>query len=886
MSTAAVSEFTPVRALPNGGVFYSPLGIFPFQARHIAEAYLRTEPGNAEGVAVVWDTGVGKAQPLSEPVLTPTGWRSIGDIRPGDEVFGAAGQRAKVESVHPQEGREVYRVTFSDGSWTRCSPDHLWEVGYWGSDRSSGKQMRVRRTKLMRLRQLLDQGIKTPNGRRKFDIPISEPVQYPPVALPMDPYVLGVVLGDGHIRPDGQVRLSTDREITESIAPDRDPIEQPGCWLLNTVAWRGPLVQLGLAGHRAWEKFVPQVYLRAPVADRRALLAGLLDTDGSPMETGGVEFSTTSRELADGVVELAQSLGGVARDCGERVTNYTHNGEKREGRVSYRINVKLPENPFRLARKAERWVRPEKYAVARHFEEIERIEDEDTVCIKIDQPDGLYLTRDHIVTHNTIFSLILASYLFEDDKIDQVMVVCEQNKIRDWVEDVERFTALSALRYHDAGRQKRLARHGVPHVLVTTHETGKIDLMTRVRAPGRRGRGKATDGPLVEALGLRGKRTLWIFDEPKMRNRSSELYQAYWYLMGALRRPGMPHQRVVALTATPIESDIADAFNLGRFLAPEVFPSVGDFESYYAKGKDDFGNLVFRQDRKEEFSELFRSIMLRKRKTDPDVIHQFPKQIEESVKVAMTRDHRAFYEVVERLLDPPEGEPDPRDEEQIVADERRIKTALRITAGHPAAHLHLDNPISQQIAERIGAEGLRAIGSSKALDLITRLKPLVKGQRAQVIVFSRYTSVIVEAARDLREAGYVVAEYHGRQGDWQNERAKREFLNGGCEILFCSDKAARGLNFKNAQYVYEYDPTSWALHTQRINRVHRIDSDMPSVTATTMVLEDSPEVNTLARMIDRNEDMDTLLGDVEDETEFVSAETRRELLDAYYARRK
>jgi SNF2 family DNA or RNA helicase len=492
----------------------------------------------------------------------------------------------------------------------------------------------------------------------------------------------------------------------------------------------------------------------------------------------------------------------------------------------------------------------------------------------------------------TVLALLLSAYLFEDNEIDQVMVVCEKNKVREWQADFERFTALSVVRYHDSGRQARLKRAGVPHVLVTAYETGRSDLMQRVRGKNPRGKGSATDGPLVAELGLRDKRVLWVFDEPiKFKNRSSGVYESYWYILNQLRR-GPHHQRVIGLTATPMDTNYEQAFNVARMMAPRTQPSVGEFEERYTRGRHQYGRgvaggYIFNGKEKVWAQLHFQPLIIRKRKTDPDVIDQFPVLMEEKREVPMAKDHRDFYNAVMTMLDPPEGEEDPRDEEQILADERRIRTLLRMTAGHPASHLHVRNPLSAQIVEKVTEEGLRAITSSKTAALIEELEHLIKGQGAQVILFEYFTSVIKEVTRELRAAGFTVGEYHGGIDEHERERNKAAFRNGDLEILFLSDAGARGINLPEAQYVTEYSSsTTYSNRVQRGNRNNRIDSKLPSTTLTTMVLDGTLEVGIFKRTIDRNKDLDTLVGDEEDGTGFISAETRRILLAAYAERRE
>lgn len=349
---------------------------------------------------MLWvDMGLGKQQPNSEPVLTPDGWRPMGSLRPGDQVIGSNGAPCTVLAVFPQGESGVLRVTFSDGSWTRAGREHLWYVET-PVQRKRGLRGYVRTTQ-----QLLDAGLHDAAGNRRFHIPLVQPVQHPEAELPVEPYLLGVILGDGCIKPSGAVAITSDAGIVQAWPGRVEAHPSPGILTKHFgTAVLGPALRaLGLTGKRSWEKHVPAEYLSASIAQRLALLQGLLDTDGSPITDGGVEFCSTAEPLVDAVIELTQSLGGVARNKSSRVTHH-QNGE---GRLSWRVNVKLPAvfDPFRLPRKLAVWVRPSKYPPARLIESIEADGREASTCILVDAPDHLYVTRNHIVTHNTVSTL-------------------------------------------------------------------------------------------------------------------------------------------------------------------------------------------------------------------------------------------------------------------------------------------------------------------------------------------------------------------------------------------------------------------------------------------------------------------------------------------------
>ena len=363
------------------------------------------------------DMGLGKQQPVSEPVLTPDGWRPIGDLRPGDYVIGSSGKPVQVLNIYQQGTQPVVRVVMNDGSWTRCGWDHLWRV------QTHVQKYRGQPGAVLTTRELVDRGLTLPDGSTRWVVPMVSPVELKGTSLPIDPYTLGVVLGDGTIYESGYTSICTDREILERIG-----IILRGHATSEYIAYgrltdkeHNVLKLLGLAGKRSWEKFIPDAFLYTTIENRKALLQGLLDTDGHPMPKGGVEFCSTSEALIDGVIYLVESLGGVARNKTERVT---YNGS-RAGRPSWRVNVKLPQAvpPFRLSRKWKRWVPPTKYPPSRAIRDVIEDGHEESVCILVDGPDHLYVTRHCIVTHNTVSTLTAIVRLFDQLAIRGVLVV-------------------------------------------------------------------------------------------------------------------------------------------------------------------------------------------------------------------------------------------------------------------------------------------------------------------------------------------------------------------------------------------------------------------------------------------------------------------------------
>lgn len=343
----------------------------------------------------------GKAQPIDEPVLTPTGWRRIGDLGIGDEVIAGDGRATRVTGVFPQGLQPIVRVTFDDGATTRCTPDHLWRV--WSpSARFRTYEPNFERWTVMPLSRIQERWGARPLPPARCAIPVVRPVEHKPEVVPLDPYALGLLLGDGHFQDDGAVTFSSmDQDLLDALGKvavvRRKGRRRSGCDY-TVKGLSGVIRSLGLTGTRSHTKFIPEPYLYNTAAVRLALLQGLLDTDGSA--GAGVEYTSTSERLADGVVALVRSLGGKARKV-RRVTRYTYKGEMKDGRPSFRVRIRLHGLPlFRLARKTKR-IQRRRWRPERLLYSIEDAGEAEAVCIAVEAADGTYVTNDHIVTHNT-----------------------------------------------------------------------------------------------------------------------------------------------------------------------------------------------------------------------------------------------------------------------------------------------------------------------------------------------------------------------------------------------------------------------------------------------------------------------------------------------------
>ena len=374
-------------------------------------------------------TGVGKDQPISEPVLTPTGWVTMGDIKVGNKVIGSDGKEQYVLGVYPQGVRPMYKVEFSDGTHTSCGLEHLWSV--------NTLNMRTAKT-----RDKQGKGVYRPNygykvvktsdmmndikkrGRYNYRLPVVSPVDFEKRDVLIDPYLLGLLLGDGGIKTE--VNFTTaDVELVgyvESVLPGNSQIKKVtnsnyGYRITKQNGLINPVTQLlkdmDLYGCGSNDKFIPKDYLYNSLEVRVSLLQGLMDTDGYVDKKGTVQFTTVSEQLCDDVRELVLSLGGTAR-VNSKIPTYTYNGEKKEGQLAYTVTMSFANNivPFKLLRKIDRYYKRTKYLEQKYVKSITYSHDEESVCIKVSNPDELYVTRDYVLTHNTTILTKIANTAF------------------------------------------------------------------------------------------------------------------------------------------------------------------------------------------------------------------------------------------------------------------------------------------------------------------------------------------------------------------------------------------------------------------------------------------------------------------------------------------
>jgi hypothetical protein len=275
-------------------------------------------------------------------------------------------------------------------------------------------------------------------------IPMAEPIEYPKKNLPLDPYILGALLGDGSFRKSSHVFSNSEKDVLEKV---NNLLNDIG-YKLNKI--RGlsscdysikingaelkrheksylsqSLEDLGLLEHGSPEKFIPKIYLHSNIEDRLNLLKGLIDTDGYKASSY-YEFSSSSEQLILDVKQLSESLGLTAKLSVKDEPTYTHKGEKRVGLTSYRLFIKTSDRFNRLhssLKHESKYRKPQAYA-RRSIVDIRKTDRrEHMTCISVDSKDNLFLIDNFIVTHNTRVLTERVRKLLEDGVPPSNMVV-------------------------------------------------------------------------------------------------------------------------------------------------------------------------------------------------------------------------------------------------------------------------------------------------------------------------------------------------------------------------------------------------------------------------------------------------------------------------------
>jgi len=533
------------------------------------------------------DMGLGKALANSEPVLTPLGFKPMGDLKVNEFVIGKDGKPTKITGVYPQGEREIYKVVFQDGSFVNCDIDHLWNV-QTGNDFRRGKVWRTLTT-----RQIIDSGLKESSGNRKYRIPMMDAVDFPEIEVPIDPYILGLLLGDGGMAHRATPVFSTaDKELLDAFAIREPSWTYKYCGQYDyRFSNAAPQIRAAGINHtKGPAKSIPAIYKQGSIEQRLLVVQGLMDTDGWISQDGtACQFSTVSEKLAEDFIWMIRSLGGVAKKTVKPIPkggNYNP--------INVTVNLPAPMNPFKLARKANLWKNREKYKPTRLIESIEFSHIEEATCIKVAATDELFVTRDFVVTHNTIQGLAMIAHLTASASTHLThLVVAPLSVQENWAREIKTHTPFKALLITDKDQKFNAASYDI---IVTTYERIGQGLASKI------------NGSVV------------VDEAHLVKNPEAQRTQR---VLGALE--GREH--AIFMTGTAIENSLEELTRLICFVNPEL------------------------QDDLEEISEAptpeaYRTVIAASylRRNKEDVLTELPELTVKDEWAEMTDTERKYYE--------------------------------------------------------------------------------------------------------------------------------------------------------------------------------------------------------------------------------------------------
>lgn len=350
---------------------------------------------------------------------------TIGEVKVGDRIYDESGNLTSVTGVYPQGKRPVYKMTLLDGRVLYCGLDHNWYVwnhrksnGYKEGKKKNGKnplggyEIKTTRELLVDYRKVRDSWTnkRKNNFEYKYAIPNGKAVQYPEKNLLIDPYLLGLYLGDGSnyyskittvdkeienylykISESMELQITKDGEETFMITAGKEGNRRSQKNIFHKFLIESNLYQ---------NKHIPKEYLYASEEQRMELLRGLTDSDGYVDKNGAISFSSSIPKLAEDFVRLCQSLG-ISVSKKKRKSGYKKNGQYVECKDSYRIDLYTDKDVFKLSRKLERCKAKKKYIDKMSIVDIQYVFDDETTCITVDNKSHLFLTDGYTVTHNS-----------------------------------------------------------------------------------------------------------------------------------------------------------------------------------------------------------------------------------------------------------------------------------------------------------------------------------------------------------------------------------------------------------------------------------------------------------------------------------------------------
>lgn len=749
-------------------------------------------------------TGTGKQQPIDAKVLTPQGWCRIGDLVVGSYVIGSDGLPVRVRGVYRQGVRPSYRITFSDHSSVEAGPDHLWNVLC-----NKSKKACVLTTNQLSLRLVLRDDtlpLTSRNLRDHLYVPLlSAPVEFERKNdLPIPPYLFGQIIsnaGLAHGTPQLTVNLKDWGEIFVYLKEEEAQIgavheyERYGCVHVVLPGILDLIRGLGLDVKSAVKR-LPEVYLRSTPTERIALLQGLMDGDGTASkERNKIGYCTISYRLAQDIQELVEGLGGIAS-----IRTYDRAVENKP--TEYLVRMRLPEwvRPFRVRRKAQRYIPRSGSRPCRTVLSIEYIRDVESVCISVEAEDGLYLTEQCILTHNTIEgSSALRGH-------SPVLCVVLNSMKWTWTNALVTWGGFdpSEVVVYQSDEHKVdkhfFDRPGVKAYIIHWEACRPIPQTKEEK----KAHTKRRYHPAI--LNLKNKQwsSILLDESQALCGRTSEQSTFIRKLKSVNR---------YALTATPYKNDYTELWPILNFLFPKVYTSYWRwvYETFVTEPGQWGGTEILDFKNKQAFIESLRPFTIRRLKSDclPDL----PEKTYCDVPLDLSPAQRKIYDEMKKKL--------------IV----EIQDNQVISAA---------NALALMTRLRQIACGLFLVSDKQDSSKIDALKELVGQLDKPVVIFSQFRGMILKVKEVFGSSCEVI---HGNVLPEERARIVKDF-QAGCFPIFAATTQVGGLGLDlfRADTVFFLDKL-WnpALQMQAEDRVARLGQKSHQINIISLIARNTIE---------------------------------------------
>lgn len=401
----------------------------------VIQAYQQVYDGELDFLSVSQPKRTGKCVEENTLVCTPYGFKKIKELKVGDIVTSANGNPTRVCGVYPQETElDVYEIEFTESGKSKqktiieCCENHLWEVS------TEDSRYKNRPDRVISTLELYNGTIKRgKNKHNNYAVRYIAPIEYEKKDVAIDPWFLGVLIGDGTLCGDGIKFSNTEDDVLNRVK--EIALNEYGTQLcevgnridyrLSYGALREKLKEVGLIGTYSETKFIPNEYLYNTVEVREKLLQGLCDTDGFA-EKGGIEYSTVSKQLADDIQVLVKSLGGKI-SCEQKDGHYTKNGKIIKTKNYYRLYINFPKNgicPVSSKKHLKKY-NPSRENLYHFINDIRKTKRKARmVCIEVEDISHLYVISENFIpTHNTTSGLKLAQMMGGRDPDGSIFAV-------------------------------------------------------------------------------------------------------------------------------------------------------------------------------------------------------------------------------------------------------------------------------------------------------------------------------------------------------------------------------------------------------------------------------------------------------------------------------